>query len=95
MLSGVLGALGGSLQFGELAVTLGPAGFVNASLLIKVMLPCASAQAVSGGKINRRAAVLQNLSAATGSAQTALPPASPWRSISPGDAAKKKGEFKW
>lgn len=43
------GSLVGSLQFGELAATLGPAGFVNASLLIKVMLPCASAQAVSGG----------------------------------------------
>lgn len=45
------GCLVGSLQFGELDATLGPAGCINASLLIKVMLPCASAQAVSGGRL--------------------------------------------
>lgn len=88
VLSGVLGTRGDPRchpQFGELDLMMGDspallfweaAGTkrrINPSLLIKVMLTCARAQAVSRGRINRRDAVLahQNPTPVTASAQMA------------------------
>lgn len=88
VLSSVLGTHGAPrhhLQFRELESMTGdsPASLsweaagtkhcINPSLLIKVMLACTRAQAVSRGRINHRAVVLahQNLTPATASAQMA------------------------